>query len=99
LNPAAHVVCPLEEAYDPGDEFIDQFLQVELTAPDPETRLHATEVRTTGHYMHLPPELDEKRQRKLDEVSTEEAERRCREAFAAANKAAYERSLAPPPVE
>jgi hypothetical protein len=83
-NPTAHIERPIEEMEDPGDWFLDELIDVELTAPDIETRKKVTEIMATGHYMHLHPSLQDKRQRKIEELQVSElAAEEVKAAFAA----------------
>jgi hypothetical protein len=91
-NPEGHIQTPLEQMYDPGDEFYDQFLEVEMTAPDIETRLKAQTIREIGQYLHLPQSMEELRQRNVDElIVTEEAAAEVAAAFERVKRSTIER--------
>jgi hypothetical protein len=85
-------VTPLSEMYDPGDEFIEQFVEVEMTGPLA-TRLHAESVRLDGQYTHLPG-IEQARQRKISQIeSNDEAEKAVEIALANARRMAIQRSM------
>jgi len=97
LNPTAHIHAPIGEMSDPGEQFMDEILEVEQTAPDLDTRKKVTEFLTNGQYDHVHPSLQEKRLRKIEELEiSEAAAAEVKETFAAMRRAAYERTLLPP---
>jgi hypothetical protein len=93
----AHIDKPLEEAYDPSDEYIEQFLEVELTATDKAIQDHVRRIRESGHYLFTPPSFNEKRDRKIDEIVVEpEMAKRIADAFLQATRNRLAREANPP---
>jgi len=91
--PDTHIEKPLAEMYDPGDHFIEEFLDVELKGKNIDTRLHAEAVRLNGQYTHLPA-LEQARQRKISQLEiNDEAEKEVEIALMHARRLAIQRSM------